>query len=482
MKRSKRLLKSAVGGGDWVDNVTKGAEKVINIFGVGPKTIKDPSTRLFSIGSKRQSPGTTSDDPIQFSATEVKPLPVQPPNVDQQVDPQPASSDGTEPIRPDLQGEPKASLVVETQTQTGGRSALTKAFRSLVIVFCGIAFLLLVIAIIINIVALVVYYFKEMSQSSKLSATPILIADTTDYQAMQYAYSDKSKDPYSIYVQQSVFSQCFFVLALVLLILFVQAAIYLGMSIWAGYNKSTFNEEFSHSPLFIGIGIATAVIALILQATFNSKFVNSAQPSIRTIVDRQNALKKYIYGYMSTNTVFLKALREENSAELRKLIQSSAQNASALPTLTRMAITYNIYKFFSTTIPDHNRSTVTLGQIFTPEGIKSQKYHLLIYTVYKSLPIIENHFINDYGKILLKTLGDNYSPFVEDLNSKMDYIGNNIDVANEVVRAKSLIKGYLNTSFFNVLLVLIVVIFAAYLTVFIYRKLKNSNIDFWKFW
>lgn len=367
-----------------------------------------------------------------------------------------------------------------TVSQEGGSGALTKAFRSIVTVLCAAAFLLLVIAILINIVAQCVYYYKEVSQASQLSVTPILITDTTDYQATQYAYSDISRDPYLVYAQQGMLSKCFFILALVILILLVQTALYLGMSIWAGYNHTVFEETFSHNPIFIGIGIGTAVVAMLLQATFTSKFVNSAQPGIRMIIDKQNALKRYIYSYMTTNTVFLKALREENSVELQKIVQSSAQNASALSSLTRMAMTYNLYKFFSTTIPDHNRSTVTLGQLFTPEGIKSQKYNLLMYTVYKSLPIIENHFVNDYGKTLLKTLGNNYSTFIDDLNAKMEYISNNIEVANDVIRAKALVKGYLNSSFISIIFISIVVVFFAALALYIIRKLKQSGISFAK--
>jgi hypothetical protein len=359
--------------------------------------------------------------------------------------------------------------------------ALSKVFRNLVSGLCGVAFILLIIAIIINIVAQVTYYSKEISQSYQLNVTPILITDTTDFQAMEYAFSDTSRDPYMIYAQQSILSKAFFVIGLILFILALQVAIIVGMTIWAKYKGVTIeNETISHSPIFIGLAIGTFVIGLILQNVFSSKFVKKTQPSIRTVVDRMNALKRYMYSYMTTNAPFLKALREESSVELQRLVQTSAENASALSTLTRMAVTYNIYRFFASTIPDHNRSNVTLGKIFTPEGIKTQQYNLLIYTVYKSLANIENYFINDYGKMLVKSLGDNYSTFVDDLNSRMEYIGNNIEVANEVERAKILVKEYMNSSFITILMIILLILIAFALIMYVYRKMAQAGIKLGK--
>lgn len=322
---------------------------------------------------------------------------------------------------------------------------------------------------------------NEWDQTAKLKQTPLLIKDTTDWKTMDYIFNDINRDPYYIYFQQTLLSNVFGLLALAIFLMLFQGAIYLGMGIWAHLRNEDFNEKFKHNVYVLGIGVVFLIIAFILRMIYNKQFLDNTQAPMRDMSSAMISVKEKLYDAMSLDTAFLSALTEGSTYTLTNLITSAASSFQQSKTpethsLVKMAFTYNVYKFFNDAIPNHNRATFTLRDVFTANGIKQRKMLLPILFVYQTPPMIPNSFLLDFKTTLEQALGaQGFQQFTVALQERMTSIEKGLRTLPDVEKAKGLVSSFMNKYIFTIVAYFILLIAFIVGGRWVYQKISGTN-------
>ncbi len=322
-----------------------------------------------------------------------------------------------------------------------------------ILMAAGIFFLL----VLVSIYAIWVRFVNEWEQTTRLKETPLLLQDTTDWINLQYIFNDPERDPYFIYFQQGLLANVFQLLGLAIFLIFFQAAVYLAMAIWSHLRDEAFREKFKHNFYVIGLGVVLLMLAIILRHVYQKKFLRNVQPSLRDMARTYLQIKDFMFDRMTMDAGFLNALTNDSTFTMMNYIQSSANSfvTSKEPenhALVRMAFTYNVYKYFYNNIPNHNKATSTLKEVFTPHAMRQRNILLPLLFIYQTPPLIQNIFLMDFKAPLEQALGpEGMQKFIQSYQSMLNNVDKQLRTLPEIEKGKMLITSFVNKYFFTIM-------------------------------
>jgi cbb3-type cytochrome oxidase subunit 3 len=352
---------------------------------------------------------------------------------------------------------------------------LNEAFlvvHKLTVMMAGLIFLLMVFYGIIDIFA---YLKNEIAQRVERSRDPNLFnKDTTDMKALSYLTNNDIDDEiYHIYQQQRLISYLFVVAGITVIMFGIQLGLYFSLKIFAVITQRDFQDKVDVPTKLLGAMVIMVAAAFAIKGIYKKHFIRKVQTGLRDMRSKIRDIRTFIYNNMTTNSLFLAALRSDNIEDIIDTIAAILQSRSSSSCtdklnpcdadIENMIFTLNLYSYLKVQVPDSDPNFDKIRRMFEVDGIQNREVDPAMYFYYKQptyitnlYPVMRTRMQKYFGTPTGKD--DDFTPnptresiFTVNLANKMQDLNARLSALYNMATGKNKVVGYLFLYLFNVL-------------------------------
>lgn len=267
--------------------------------------------------------------------------------------------------------------------------------RTFADVYKIIAYLCIVIFVILSLITfmdILLYSYDAFYQNSNLSVDASMFnMDTHDYKVLKYAETNTTTDePYHVFLCEQIFAMIYVLVGITITLIGIEYGVAILLNFYNAYTggNKDYSINLAKSKVYLIIIVISLFGAGTLTTIYNSLFVNKTQNSMYYIQDNMYNIKNLIYQNLTTDTIFLKALINDDiptvinqfSTVLTQGIKDSDTSEAQ-----KMICTISLYSYFTTSVPLTDISYNKIVDIFEYNNITNQDIdptHYLYYNNY----------------------------------------------------------------------------------------------------
>jgi hypothetical protein len=348
-----------------------------------------------------------------------------------------------EPVPPTVAAPPVAAPGATTNDMAMSPGGLNDAFETIYkisAILVAVAFVLVTIMSAFDIFS---FYFKEVFQKFKLIIDPNLMnKDTTDVRSMDYIFNKQDDEPFNIFLEQQLVAFMFIVIACAMMALGLQLGSFFALKLFATVRGKPFEERVRIPMPYLGLILLVLLGSVMLNYIYKQRFIKVTQPTLKAVKGRMREIKSYIYTNMTNDSMFLKALTQDDMDKVMQALLDNAKDSKNASTLRKMMFTLNLYTYFRTQIPEQDLNYDTILTMFTSEGIRLQKLDPTMVFYYKT-PIFVPNLYPTLREKLQPALGDRERTFLKDLGIIMKELNKRLTKLQMIGDGKRSLSGYM---------------------------------------
>jgi len=304
-----------------------------------------------------------------------------------ETEPVEVSKEDNTDVKPETVAPPTPSNPMVEEMKKKGLQA---AFYLLYDILAIVAVILVVSYFILAVIDIFIYVANELKQKQALIFDPNLFnKDTAEYKALHYNTNVAYREPYNIYLEQSIVSQMYRIVGLFMVTFGIQLGSYLSLKVLAILKNEEFDEKIDIPRKNLTIMIILFTAATIFGSTYKRRFLNGLQPELKASQAHMTYMKNYIYNNMTTNLDFLEALETNNVSQMFDIMNKQVTQYS----LMKMIFTLSLYNYYKSNVSENDEDYEDIRKIFTIREIKLQQVDPIKYFYYKQNVFIPNMYV-----------------------------------------------------------------------------------------
>lgn len=243
------------------------------------------------------------------------------------------------------------------------------------------------------------FTFYEIYQKLALISNPNMFnKDTMDFESLYYAKNKTDDEPYTFYAQQTIVSNIFVLINIVIFTFFLQFFLFAVLKSIAISGHMKFTEQLfpmsDGTPFYkaMVILLVVAVLAITLNGYYNESFVKNLQPNIIDLSKNIDHISDMIYANITTDETFLNYVLDENITECIKYIN---KQEGRYENVGSMIFTMSLYNYFKVNVTSNSSAFNDIRKIFTLNSIRIRDIKPIDYMYFN-----QNIFISDQYPVL----------------------------------------------------------------------------------